>query len=437
MAMNPFNGRLSWVHLACALAAASAPVIGKDIQFGGAGWMQYGMIAKSGDTADGLNLQGRSLLNSGAQFSLHSQVTENLSLSAGIGAVAGHYLAGSSRNGGYAPMNVSPYVAEANFTYSFWDRDDSKLSLRGGWFPYDYMPDAQNLGLYLLRGPVYPGFVLSGFETKYVLPVANTLGLQVHHQAGSFQHDLLLTVETEFFPYYDLSPAYVASYQAGKVLRIGAGANFYHLIAIDDHLTSADTSVAFVDTADGERDTVTLPFRGIKLMANASFDPKALFSGSGLFGPEDLKLYGEVALIGTHNSKAYRDIYGDMLHRMPMMIGFNLPAFKLLDRLGLEVEWYGAPFKDDLQNYNHIAGKKESPYPFITGIPNETRDNWKWSLYGSRVFESHIKLSVQVASDHFRPGLFNGYGDNAPAGSEVVLTGPKDWYWMTKLAYFF
>jgi hypothetical protein len=400
----------------------------------GAGWTQFGMIGNSLDTIEGKNLNGRSMISSGAQIGLEFDANDKFKIQAGLGAVAGHYLAATAeKNGGYAPVNVGPYVSEANFTYSPLNDDDLKLSFRGGFFPYDYVPDAQNLGLYLLRGPLYPGFIMSGFETKYVMPVANMLGFQIHNQLGSFQHDILLNIESDFYPYYDLSPAYLASYQAGSVLRIGGGAVLYHFISVDDRITN-DKKIHYVDTV--AHDTTTIPFKGIKLGANFSLDIKALFGGSEIMGPEDLKLYGEVALLGLDKGKAYKALYGSYINRMPMMAGFNVPMFKFLDRLAVEVEYYKATFKDDLLNFNHTSGSQPVPFP-VADTVKYTKDDIKWSIYGSKVLKEHIKLSFQVASDHFRPGIFNGYGDNNPPGSEAIFLSPSEWYWETKLAFFF
>jgi hypothetical protein len=437
----------------------------KELGFGAAGWMQYGQIARSSDTAGGFYYNGRASLSTGAQIVMSPKISDRLSLMAGVGVGAGHALPGpleSQIAGGSAPMGVGPYVAQANFTYNFRDEDRSKLFLRGGLFPYGYSSDAQNLGLYLLRGSIYPGFVLSGFETKYVLPVANTLGFQLHHEIGVFRHDLLVTVETDFFPFYDLSPAYVASYGFGSAFRMGAGVNFYHLFSMDPILNEDHSfqELYHIDTTGGIPDTTFLTFRGTKFMANFSFDPKAFFGDFGVLGPDDLKLYGEAALIGLvsdlpseekvyrdslgvitgsagiRRKKVYEDIFGDNLHRMPMMIGFNLPAFKLLDRLGLEVEWYGSQIKDDLAPYNHFRGSHPKPKPANIDT-NYSRDNWKWSLNGTRMLNNHIKVSLQAASDHYRPGVWAGYGDNRPAGSQVLFRSPTEWYWMTKIAYFF
>jgi hypothetical protein len=53
------------------------------------------------------------------------------------------------------------------------------------------------------------------------------------------------------------------------------------------------------------------------------------------------------------------------------------------------------------------------------------------------VVSGHVKISAQAASDHYRPGIFTGYGEAAPPKNEVPFFSPSDWYWMTKLAFFF
>lgn len=459
MSFSPFiRSRICGIRPVMALAAFTqiAFAEGPSLAFGAAGWMGYGSIVSSSDTVDGNDYSGKPMISSGAQILLQSQLNENLGIQVGVGAGGGHQLVGSVKTkGGYSPFGVGPYVAQGNFTYNFWKEEGARLFARGGLFAYDYAQDNQNLGLYLLRGPVYPGFLLSGFETKHVLPVANTLGLQVHHETGGFQQDLLIQVETEFYPYYDISPAYVASYRAGSAFRIGGGINLYHLIPVDPVLTTDTTSMRRVDNSGPVPDTVQLSAKGIKLMVNAGLDFKALFGGEGALGPEDLKLYGEVALLGLgglmrddfhffgdpikyrkNNKKVYEDLYGPLSQRMPVMVGFNLPTFKLLDRLSLEIEHYGAPFSDNLALFNHWKATRPSPIP-LDPDSSITRDNLKWSLYGSKVFQSHIKVSLQVASDHFRPGTFTGYGDNNPPGSEAILFRPSEWYWMSKVAYFF
>ncbi len=433
------------------------------IRIGAAGWMQYSVIGSSSDTGTAVGIasnyqkngfDGKGILSPGAQITLDADPSPRLHIAAGIGVGGGSNLAaGPTVKGGYAVYGMGAYVANANFTYQFQNTSASKISLTGGLFPYDYNPDVKNLGLYLLRGPVYPGVLISGFETKHVLPVANLMGLQLHHQMGGFQEDLLLSSDLEFYPFFDLSPAYIASYQVHPTFRIGAGVNLYHLIPVDGDLTSGLHGAAphkqwqYIDTTGGTPDTTDLGYNGTKVMANASFDPKPLMGASEWLGPEDLKIYGEVALIGLDNSEAYKKIYGDYMHRMPVTVGFNFPTHKQLDHLSLEVEWYGSPNDDNLNGYNTVGSSQPvTPYPtnwatadgkIYTRARTNTRDNWKWSLHGARTIQKHVLLSFQVANDHYRPGVFDGYADSTPPHRESALVTPNDWYFTTKLAYFF
>jgi hypothetical protein len=428
---------------AAAFALPAAPHAQEGIKIGAAGWSQISVVGNSSDTAGGADHNGKSALSYGAQISLGSRVSDKLSIATGVGLAAGHSMFSMPGDPtGYAPLGIGAYVSEANFTYNF---GSQSLFLRGGMFSYIYNPDVKNLGLYLLRGPVYPGFVVSGFETKHVLPVANMIGLQLHHEIGNFRQDFILSSETEFYPYFDLSPAYVAGYRPHPSLDLGAGVNFYHYIPVDGKLTT-DKSYNYVqgDSAGNPVDTINISFRGIKLMARASFDPKAFFDARAL-GPEDLKLYGEVALIGLDNSDAHKDMYGELRQRMPVMFGVNLPVFRALDHLSFEMEWYGAPFHDDMEPY--LTGyNKPTPFPVgWYGTPtrnnnadqNVTRDNWKWSLHGARMIQDHVRLSFQVASDHWRPGIYRGDGDTKLAKRQSIMVTPEDWYFTTKLAYFF
>jgi hypothetical protein len=450
-----FFTRPGLIGLICSgVASAAIP----DISVTGEGWAQYGKIVHSSDTTT-LNYNGNFIHAAAAQFLMRAGYKElltqsdQLTLSIGLGMIERHNLGGANSAGGVATV-VNPYIVEANFRYAPWNDRSWKLEVSGGFLPYNYHPDAKNLGLYLLRGSVYPGFLLSGFDTKYTLPLASILGLQFHHEAGSFKQDLLFISETDLYPIYDISPAYLASYDFGGVLRIGAGINLYHYISIAPKLTSPSTPAPtgepddgvapvtdpakrvwiYVDTTGGIRDTTYLSFKGTKVMAMASLDPKPIFGSPEVFGPEDLKIYGEVAVIGLNQSKAYKAIYGGLAKRMPVMVGFNIPAFKLLDHLSLEVEYYKADFRDDLQRLQPSSAYFSSPLPVVSdSTENWKRDDFKWSLHASRTL-GNVKLTAQVANDHSRPG---GKLLNPAAEWEAIYITPKDWYWMAKIAFFF
>lgn len=445
LASTGFAGFL--LAAACATLAAAQD----EITFSGGGSVSYGRIMKSSDTTS-VDYNGNFIRSVGAQFLMKAKFGENLQLTAGMGAIERHFMAGRITNtGGRNPYVMAPYLVNASIAYSWWEDDDRTLKLTGGYFPYSYNPDVKNLGLYLLRGPVYPGILISGFETKHTGPVANQLGIRLQHAVGGFEQNLLINSETELYPLFDISPAYLASYRFGKAFRIGAGVNFYHLVPMEKKLTSPDTLTyddptspaptpgdpnsrvwIYVDSATGKH--TFMSFAGTKVMANASLDPKAFFGNPSHFGPADLLLYGEVALLGLENDKAHKDLYGPYSERMPLMVGFNFPMFKFLDHLSVEVEIYKSKVLDDLARYQASTSNPISPLP----KPNSsnldvTKDDLKWSIHGSRKF-GPVRLAFQAANDHTRPG-----GQlNSPANEwQAIMAAPTDWYFMTKLAFSF
>ena len=62
-------------------------------------------------------------------------------------------------------------------------------------------------------------------------------------------------------------------------------------------------------------------------MARVCFDFKKFFN-TNIFGDQDLKLYCEAAILGVKDYKLY---YNNLVQRIPVMVGFNVPAFKILD----------------------------------------------------------------------------------------------------------
>jgi hypothetical protein len=167
-------------------------------------------------------------------------------------------------------------------------------------------------------------------------------------------------------------------------------------------------------------------------MARFSLDPKRLLGlegiGSRKFGKSDLILYGEAAVLGLTDYPKY---YDDILRRIPVMAGLNLPAMGLLDYLSVEVEYFASRNVTDV----HHTGLTASWIPLTTGPAEKVdtrKDNWKWSVNTSKVLMGNLQLSGQVASDHLRPGGSN----HSPNGLEA-FNRPSDWYWTAKLAYFF
>jgi hypothetical protein len=436
---------------------AAVPVVQSEIPvtFKGAAWMQFGRIEHSSDRVTNgpyNNFNQNWQQAAGMQISSSAVLAPGWNGAFGIGTAMGHNARGdvSVANNWYPTWNT--FVSEARLTHNR-DFGDAKAQWTIGFFPYNYNPEVRNLGLYLLRGNSYPGVLLSGFEARHVSPAANIFGTWGRITRGNFTNDLLVISETDLRPYFDVSVANVVTWQAHPSLQLGAGVNLYRVLPRNgrfnspgkhcdntysnytqiDPTTAEGDNCAIFDTTSVDTvahtatvDTVTGSLQSTKVMGRFRFDPKTLFGIGTPFGKQDLVLYGEAALIGFKNYPKY---YEKASERMPMMLGLNLPAFGWLDRFALEVEYFGS------KNYSDY-GKTETYYAWTPRVVpvNTARDDWKWSLYASRVVAGNLRLSGQVANDHLRtfgaPDL--GYTTYAEA-----LSTPRDWYWMLKLTAFF
>lgn len=464
--------------LTLTLALAIMPALAQfsndfTIDFHGAGWMQAGDIIATSDTVSSKNdYSGNYIENTGALFNMEFGFNPKLDGALGIGAIKAHNPMGSKNLGYLKAVDLGnfAFVNMARVTYNpNGTGAPSPFEITTGLFDYKYDHNIKNLGLYLIRGAVYPQVLESGFETKEMVQSANMLGAHVRSNFGeSFTQDVLLVSETELKPKYDFSLIYVGTYKAGGFLELGAGANFYHYLPVRPGATSPsekdfDPNLSQTQGRPSEldrlyaidKDTVVLPLasrptpgdslrisrewystKGIKVMGRFVLDPKAIFPGlEDRLGPEELKIYGEGAIIGL---KSYTLIYKKITERMPLMAGINLPTFKFLNDLSFEVEYFNSPYNPDyakLMEYSSPIPRSANWNRADSATPpyNVKADNWKWSLYASKVLSGHVKLSAQAASDHFRIGSQQPW---FPTYDETFASW-KDWYVMGKLAFFF
>jgi len=174
-------------------------------------------------------------------------------------------------------------------------------------------------------------------------------------------------------------------------------------------------------------------------MARLTFDPKKLLPMPFL-GSADLKVYGEIALLGVKNYPLY---YEKRSERMPLMAGINMPTFKLLDVLAVELEWYKSPFP----NSSRFIYEDRSPIPFtgraqLTDVYSsekniydfKDKDDFKWSVYASKRLNRLLRLSLQVANDHSQRDDY-GLTQNGAKIYQEICQDTKDWYWITRLTF--
>lgn len=314
------------------------------------------------------------------------------------------------------------------------------LKIDCGVFPYKYNPNAQNLGEYVFRSGAYPGFLVTEFD----FPLVRLTGLRLNNRLfGKLDQDLIINMETEYKPFHDFTVSYIGAVTPHPALTVGAGISFSHLISVNEKYTTPKTpGTQYVDNPDTLKtasgtdsivgDTVSLTFRGIKVMGRICVDIKSIFPWSA-FGPEDCKLYGEATILGV---KSYKLYYDTLWQRIPIMFGINIPAFKLLDVLSLEAEWYGSPYPNNYQKAFSIT-VPPSPVPDGPAVNYSAdvyrTDNWKWSVYAKKTIWNSFGVIGQLARDHFRTRANNPYNDER----EESLTKNEQWYWMLKLAYSF
>jgi hypothetical protein len=176
-------------------------------------------------------------------------------------------------------------------------------------------------------------------------------------------------------------------------------------------------------------------FQGVKLMARASIDPKALMP-MDILGPEDLKIFAEWAWLGVKNYPFY---YEKPAERMPIMFGINLPAFRLLDVISVQAEYFPSPFLNTLETayryssptvtFLDSAGiSREDPNLFDPNQSMSKKDDWKWSVFARKTLFHGLNLYTQVARDHLRLPTFTAENSWAP-----VTQQPSEWYFLVRL----
>jgi hypothetical protein len=337
------------------------------------------------------------------------------------------------------------FSAYLDYAYGTIVNDQSKkppFALSMGYYPFKFDAHARNLGEYMFRTGVG--------STPYILNFVDYADIRLFGAwlrwapIDQFTQDIMLTDEDlmPLPPLYDWSLTFLSTYRPIPMLTLGAGLQFTNLISANDSLSSPrDVRNAYLtegrtspsDLSDTTPGLHYYSTKGTKLLVHASIDPKAAFE-STIFGPEDLVLYGELAVLGIDPVHVYYDSAWQsvpLIERMPLMIGFNLPAFKLLNVVSFEIEIY----KMRLPNNLRSLMDEGMPRP-ATGAGydprNYTKDDFKWSIFVKKDIIHGLSCLAQVANDHMRLTRIEGYPEY-----EDVLRDPKHWWWLFKLIYSF
>lgn len=417
-------------------------------------WIDAGQVM-DGEVDFEEKIENQVLTRSKVALTQVATVNERLTLTGAVGGLF-FYSLPIDPNGPHTRLTkFTAVLEEASAHYRAGDPGKPWMDSKFGLFFQKYNPDAKNLGEYLFRSGTYPGYLQTG--GWYILNNAGYFlqGVRTSFNLmdGALRPEAFLFMERDWEPTYDLTPAFLLTYQGGEAFQVGAGVAFNHLIAAKPSSSKPkDRRNAWAKTPSGKDtllsttqilDTAAMSglshytFQGTKAMARASFNAQALIQ-SDLLNPEDLKLYAEVAVLGVKNYPIY---YTKILKRMPMMLGFNLPTFKLLDKISFEVEYYDSEFPNSLEevyqrtlpvpgSIGGLGTPLRMAYIDSLGTQRKTRDKVKWSFWLSKEIVSGLGLYVQVASDHFRPIDFNLKPTYQP-----VTQNWNDWYYMVRLNF--
>ncbi|MBN1307450.1 MAG: hypothetical protein JXA18_06010 [Chitinispirillaceae bacterium] len=329
-------------------------------------------------------------------------------------------------------------LKEAYGTYSFGNPAMSFLQITTGYFPFKYNPQAMNLGEYLFRSGAYPPYVITDFDFAKVrlmgFNVASTLTDELFNVTSllfnELKLNLLFTSEYGEPPYFDYSLSFVAGYKFLKrMIDIGAGVDFNRLLPIDpdettfpsNYVTDLDNEYVIQDNGD----TLLYTKQGVKCMGRFTLDIKPVLPFAEIFGPEDGKIYGELAVLGVKNFGSY---YPEIKNRMPMMLGFNIPCFNIIDLISFEFEYYQI---DSSMVYDRPA---ESTSPFPKVYTGSTRTFYKWSFFGQKTIVKGLAIKGLIGRDHYRSmtSTAGGTYDNVER-----MNGPGDWHYKLRIMYSF
>lgn len=345
------------------------------------------------------------------------------------------------------------YLIDAAVEYTL-ETGNSTFFTEFGYLPVKYNPQARNLGEYLFRSNCYPNVVVSGFELADKEKLVGWHGMYKNDfsEKSWVKGDLFFNVELNLFPIYNLSLSYILSANLGNLIELGAGVSHQHLISVDKKRTTPGLDrvrwnrttdefykVGYIGT---ENDTVLYSFKGTKAMGRVTLDPKALINAP-IFGSEDFKIYSEVAVLGW---KDYDYWYKNRIERMPLMVGFNFPTFKVLDVLAIELQYWKNPWSNNAEN----IWRHGSPLPYMTnGIDGgdfpiypeaDTMrihdDDLRWSFYASRKIANRVRISLQFASDNLSKTTFSPPPPSFTKYTEV-MPRTKDWYWVSRIQFYF
>lgn len=340
------------------------------------------------------------------------------------------------------------YINSAFASYKFGNIDNLLLNIQAGYFPYKYNPDAKNLGEYLFRTNSYPLVVYSDFDYAQ----ANLMGVRLNLKLPNklIENDLMINSELVGIPVQNWSISDIIRSNIGDFLTLGLGIDFSNFLNVYQgqyptsqwteryyNMESLPDDVKSKFYLINGSDTVLYDWKSIKTEAQISFDPKK-FIPLNIFGKNDLKLYGELDIIGL---KDYPKYYNNIQDRIITMFGFNFPGFKVIDLVNIELEYCqnNSGFSDgNFFGSNNFGAQSISPMDssYGQGVYKVNRDPLRLSFYLKKsILDGHVNFIGQVARDHKKINFY--YFDRTYMSFIESLPTKDDWWWVLKTEFNF
>jgi hypothetical protein len=341
-------------------------------------------------------------------------------------------------------------LADAEGILNFGNPDRIGLQCAAGVIPYKYDENAKNFGEYLFRTGARPCYILTSFDYAF----ARVTGVRVNSIImRNLSMDLFLSTETQVPPTLDWSVSFLVGYKIPALVDAGIGVMFERLMPVDKSVERPVTSDNLYLTSTGEKKYFS--FGGTKLMARASFDMKGVLpsSASRIFGKQDAILYGEASVLGLENTTPYtwfkanpvdtdsvlvvdssKNYFSNIRQRIPIMFGFNIPTFNVLDFLSVELEYYPWPYPNSFGEFSDF--KVMNPLPTkIQSFDKQVYkdDDWKYSFNVKKTVTKGFAVIGQISRDHsHHDTYYHTYDDETE-----VFSQKDEWGWWLKLQYNF
>jgi hypothetical protein len=109
------------------------------------------------------------------------------------------------------------------------------------------------------------------------------------------------------------------------------------------------------------------------------------------------------------------------------MFGIDVPAFKLLDILSFQMEYYNSKFLNSTAN---VIGYPEAlPVPVQGTAQQAEEQKWHWAVYAKKQVMKGINIYGQVACDHLRLPSY----DQSFTFTDVTDGNGSNWYYLVRL----